>query len=129
MVHTGRKKRFKVGKGMWPAVGLDLWAGSGYFFGSREWLKVSVMSYKMIVIAATDICKHCCFWQWLSWIPCLTSQEPCEAGISSFTDYKICTLRFEGACWSCLIARVTELGGRLISAHQILYSGWGTYGF
>lgn len=87
MVHTGREKRYKVGEGMWAGVGLDLWAGVwSLFFGSRDSLKVSVTSYKMIVIATTDICKHCCIWQSLSWIPCLTSQEPCEAGVSSLTD-------------------------------------------
>lgn len=53
---TGREKRFKIGEGMWAGWVLISGLGPGcYFFGSRELLKVSV-----IVIATTDICKHCC---------------------------------------------------------------------
>lgn len=49
----------------------------------RELLRASVTRcYKMIIAATTDICKHYSICQSLSGIPCLTSQQSWDAGVS-----------------------------------------------
>lgn len=53
-------RRYKLGEGMWAGWVLICGLGSGgYSPANRESLKVAVTrSYKMIVIATTDIYKH-----------------------------------------------------------------------